>query len=259
MSAPVENLVTLENLESSSDIFAHLLKRHQDKFPDDGTENKWKCPQITIIFGSGDMNQAAEAIVKDLSHTMGSGLITSVLVEEYVRDDMIKKIRAKLIPMDERLKIHPNYLKSVNLIDRMNCSTIHIEEYEEADTKKQYGHRKKGSPIVVLDFPQYYFGESSAIITMSAFKNLDELIMLYRRERLSFDSISVWSSKLAQCFDLVTRIPQGVHWTFNYKSISTKSPLQFSLPNSEVSIMQNIHFETLSTAGNIKTIAFQIK
>lgn len=260
MAAPVENFSTLDNFETSSDIFSQLLKRHHYKYPDDGTHKKWKFPKIFIIFASGDINQAIEAIVKDLSHPIGSGVIASVLTEENIRDDVIKKIGTNLIPMDKRLQLHPNYLKSVKLIDRMNCSTIHIEEFEEADTKKQYGHRKQGSPIVVLDFPQYYFGQlPSAIITMSTFKNLDELITLYKRERLSFDSVSVWSSKLAQCFDVATRIPQGVNWTFNCKSISTKSPLQISLPNSEVSIMQYIHFETLSNPKNTKTIAFPIK
>ncbi|EDV34886.1 uncharacterized protein Dana_GF19861 [Drosophila ananassae] len=253
-------MAAMDNFETSSDIFSHLLKRHQYKYPDDGAHKKWKFPQLFIIFASGDINQATDAIVKDLSHPIGSGLIASVLIEEYIRDDMIKKIRTNLKPMDERLQLHPNYLKSVKLIDRMNCSTIHIEEFEEEDTKKQYGHRKKGSPIVVLDFPQYYFGKSpTAITTLSTFRNLDELFKLYKRERLSFESVSVWSSKLSQCFDVVTRIPQGVNWTFNCKNISTKSPLQVTLPNSEVSIMQNIHFETLSTPGNVKTIAFPIK
>lgn len=91
MAAPVENFSTLDNFETSSDIFSQLLKRHHYKYPDDGTHKKWKFPKIFIIFASGDINQAIEAIVKDLSHPIGSGVIASVLTEENIRDDVIKK------------------------------------------------------------------------------------------------------------------------------------------------------------------------
>ncbi|KAH8401862.1 hypothetical protein KR009_008270 [Drosophila setifemur] len=245
---------------ADADIYSHLLKRHVYNYPENGTHKKWVSPQLMVLFESGDVNQVTEAIVNDLVHPIGSEMIACVLVEESIRDEVIKKIRGSLKPMDERLQHHPNYLKSVRLIDRMNCQTIHLEEYDESDTKKCYGRRQSGSPIVVLDFPQYFFGDKpTSIITMSTFRSLNEVVKLYKREGVFFDSVSVWSSKLAQCFDLMTRIPQVSQWCFNIRPQSFKYPQLPPQPFSNVTIIQRHHHETHVIGGKVKTITFPIK
>lgn len=249
--------MSLDNEEESLDIYSHLLQRHQYHYPVDGTHKQWIKPQVMILFASGNVAKCIEIIVTDMMHPIGSGLVVTLLVEESIRDEVVKKIRASLRPMDVRIQRHPNYLKSVNLIDRLNCQTIHIEEFEEEDTKKRYGHRMKGSPIVVLDFPQYYFGDKpTAVMTMSTFRTLSEVVKLYKRERLVFETASVWSAKLAQCFDLVTRIPQASNWTFNCVSSSLWKPT--GTP-AVVSIERNFHFENHDINGKVRTIAFPIK
>ncbi|XP_017111558.1 uncharacterized protein LOC108135378 [Drosophila elegans] len=242
------------------DLFFSLLSRHVHRYPDDGTHITWVLPRLMILFASGNMDLVTDFITNDMVHPIGSGLVASVFVEESIRDEMIKKIRVNLKPMDVRIQRHPNYLQSVKLIDRMNCSTIHIEEFEESDTKKRYGHRMKGSPIIVLDFPQYYFGNKpSAVITLSTFRSLNEVVKLYTREGLNFDSVSVWTSKLAQCFDLVTRIPQAAQWTFNCTNESIKVPVLPVPPISGVSVTAHVHFEVHVIGDKVKTIAFPTK
>ncbi|XP_037715749.1 uncharacterized protein LOC119550852 [Drosophila subpulchrella] len=248
-----------ENEVRNSDVYLSLLSRHVHRYPEDGTHKSWVLPRIMILFASGDVDEVVEVIVSDMIHPIGSGLVASVLVEESIRDEVIKKIRANLRPMNERIQHHPNYLSSVKLIERMNCPTIHIEEFEETDTKKRYGRRMKGSPIIVLDFPQYYFGDKpTAIITLSTFRNLHEVVRLYKREGLNFDSVSVWSSKLAQCFDLVTRLSQALQWTFNCVNESIKFPKQPPVPTSGVTVVGDFHYEVHVIGDKIKTIAFPI-
>ncbi|XP_043644832.1 uncharacterized protein LOC122614336 [Drosophila teissieri] len=245
--------------EVVGDIYLSLLSRHALRYPEDGTHKSWVLPRMMVLFASGDMDQVIDAIVADMVHPIGSGLVASVLVEESIRDEMIRKVRANLKPMNERIQRHPNYLRTEKLIERMNCSTIHIEEFEESDTKRRYGRRMKGSPLIVLDFPQYYFGDKpTAVMTLSTFRNMSEVVKLHRREGLNFDCISVWSSKLAQCFDLLTRLPKVDHWTFNCTNESIKIPKLPAQPVTTVSIQKNLHFEVHVIGGKIKTIAFPI-
>lgn len=245
--------------EVIGDIYLSLLSRHAHRYPEDGSHKSWILPRMMVLFASGDMDQVIEAIVSDMIHPIGTGLVASVLVEESIRDEMIKRIRANLKPMSERIQHHPNYLKTVKLIDRMNCSTIHIEEFEESDTKKRYGRRMKGSPLIVLDFPQFYFGgKPTAIMTMSTFRNMNEVVKLHSREGLNFDCITVWSAKLAQCFDLLTRVPTVDQWTFNCTKESIKVPKLPAQPTTTVIIVKNIHYEVHVIGGKIKTIAFPI-
>ncbi|XP_022233784.1 uncharacterized protein LOC111081925 [Drosophila obscura] len=242
-----------------NDVYNFLLRRHIHRYPEDGSHKMWLLPQLIILFSTGDINQVTKAIVKDMMHPIGSGLVASVLVEESIREEVIQKISANLKPMDERLHQHPNYLKSLKLIDRMNVATIHIEEYEEEDTEKRYGHIKPGSPVVVLDFPQHYFGDKpTAVITMSTFRNFNEIVKLYNREGLSFDSVSVWSAKLAQCFELVTRLPLAPHWTFNSMNVPVDFLTQTPQSNATVSVTQNMHYELHAINGKYKTIAFPL-
>ncbi|BFF93977.1 uncharacterized protein DMAD_11716 [Drosophila madeirensis] len=241
------------------DIYKCLLKRHVHRYPDDGSHKMWMLPQLMILFSTGDIKQVANAIAKDMMHPIGSGLIASVLVEESIREEVIQRIKTLLKPMDERLHQHPNYLRSLKLIHRMNIETIHIEEYEEGDTEKRFDHMKPGSPVIVLDFPQRYIGDKpTAVITMSTFRNFKEIVRLYHREGLSFDSVSVWTAKLAQCFELVTRLPLPPHWTFN----CVKVPVDFLLRNPEsnatVTVTQNMHYELHAINGKYKTIAFPL-
>ncbi|KAH8273548.1 hypothetical protein KR018_000734 [Drosophila ironensis] len=250
----------MEKPENSPDIFAHLLKRHEYRYPEDGSHKKWIKPHIMVLYANGNINAVTQAIVNDLVHPIGTGLVATLLVEEPIREEVIKKLRASLKPMDERVQRHPNYLKTVKLIDRMNCSTIHLEDYDELDTAKSNGRRKEGSPIIVLDFPQYYFGaKPTAVITMSTFRNFIELIRLYKRERLDFHSVSVWSSKLAQCFDLVTRIPQTPHWMFNCRKLPLPEPVWTANFVPGVKLNGAFHYETHFVGGKIKSIGFPIE
>ncbi|KAH8249630.1 hypothetical protein KR032_010960, partial [Drosophila birchii] len=237
------------------DIYAHLLRRLQYNYPIDGSHKKWVKPQVMFLFASGDVSKALKIIVKDMRHPIGNGLVVSFLVEECIRDEVIKKLRESLEPMDERIQLHPQYLRSIKIIDRLKCQTVHLEEFDEEDTKKQCGRRVTGSPIVVLDFPQYYFGDTpTAVLTMSTFRSLSEAVALYRRERITFEAVSVWSGKLARCYDLVTRIPEATNWTFNCSSHSIKKPVK----TTAVFVEKNIHFEYHEINGQMHTIAFPI-
>ncbi|KAH8282427.1 hypothetical protein KR054_007717, partial [Drosophila jambulina] len=252
-------LISKFNMEEDfvrGDIYEHLLRRHQYNYPIDGSDKRWVKPQILILFASGDVSKALEIIVKDLRHPIGSGLVVTFLVEESIREEVIKKLRSSLQPMDERIQRHPSFLNSMKIIDRMKCQTVHMEEFDEQDTKKRRGRRINGSPIVVLDFPQYYFGDTpTAIVTMSTFRTLREAVGLYRRERIPFEAISVWSGKLAQCFDLVTRIPEATNWTFNSSSHNIRKPTK---TNMVVFVEKNIHYEFHDINGKTSTIAFPI-
>ncbi|XP_068140343.1 uncharacterized protein [Drosophila tropicalis] len=236
------------------------MKRHVFSYPKDGSHKQWIRPRLVILLSTGDLSQVAGSVAKDLYHPIGRDVIACVLVEEPKRDEFIKKLQHSLQLMDERLHTHPNYLRSVETIKRLNCSTIHIEDIAEAGTKKQCHNITPGSPIVVLDFPQYYFGDyPPGIITLNSFRNISDAVKLCKRESLKFDTASVWSSKLAECFELVSRLDMPSHFAFNCMNAPFVSLAQYTHTNGMVLIVQNIRYEILAVNGKIKIVAFLIK
>ncbi|EDV92193.1 uncharacterized protein LOC6565700 [Drosophila grimshawi] len=240
-------------VEGVNDIYAHLVQRHVQNYPPDGSFTKWVDPQIIILFETGNINQVIEAAVRDLKHPIGTGLVASILVQEPLSQTLIYKIRARMELMDERIAAHPNFLNTLKMIERMNCKTIKIEEYDPADKQKLYGRMKPRSPIVVLDFPQIYFGNKpSAVITINTFRNLKEAVKLCRREGLEFDTVSVWTSKLTEGYDLLYGLSRYPNFRFNCINVPFKA-------HAMVTIKNGYHYEVIAVDGELKTIVFPLQ
>ncbi|XP_030568771.1 uncharacterized protein LOC115768347 [Drosophila novamexicana] len=239
--------------EGVENIHTHLLKRHVYLYPEDGTHRRWVSPQIIVLFATGNVSQVVEAAVKDLKHPIGTGLVASILVQEPLRQTIIRKIRARMELMDERIPGHPNFLNSLKLIERMNCKTVYIEEFDPADKQKLYGRMKPRSPIIVLDFPQVYFGDKpTAIITLNTFRSLNEAVKLCNREGLAFETVSVWTNKLTEGYDMVSGLPRFSNFRFNCINVPFKA-------NAMVTVKDSYHYEVLAASGELTTIAFPIQ
>ncbi|KAH8387339.1 hypothetical protein KR093_006462, partial [Drosophila rubida] len=238
--------------EGVEDIHRHLLQRHIYLYPSDGSHTKWMAPQVIILFESGNINQVVDAVVNDLKHPIGNGLIASILVQEPLRQSLVRRLRARMELMDERIATHPNFLHTLKMIDRMNCKTVYIEEFDATDKQKLYGRMKPRSPIVVLDFPQIYFGDQpSAIITINTFRNLHEAVRLCLREGLNFDTVSVWTDKLTEGYDILSGLVMFPNFKFNCINVPFKT-------TALVMVSNNYHYEVLSVSGELITIVFPI-
>ncbi|KAM8719165.1 hypothetical protein ACLKA7_011814 [Drosophila subpalustris] len=239
--------------EGVEDIHAHLLKRHVFLYPEDGTHKKWVAPQIMILFESGNINQVIDAVVNDLKHPIGNGLIASILVQEPLRQTLIRRLRARMELMDERIPEHPNFLHTLKMIERMSCKTVYIEEFDVQDKQKLNGRMKPRSPIVVLDFPQIYFGDKpSAIITLNTFRNLNEAIRLCYREGLNFDTVSIWTNKLTEGYDMLSGLAKFPNFRFNCINVPFKA-------SAMVTVNNHFHYEVLAVSGELITIAFPMQ
>ncbi|XP_023176438.2 uncharacterized protein LOC111603187 [Drosophila hydei] len=238
--------------EGVEDIYAHLQQRHVYLYPENGTHNHWVQPQIIVLFATGNLNQVVEAVIKDLRHPIGTGLVASILVQEPLRKALIRKISGRMEVMDERIAKHPNFLNSLKIIDRLNCKTIYMEEFDPSDKLKLYGRKQANSPIVALDFPQVYFGDKpTAIITLNTFRSLNEAIKLCHREGLDFDTVSIWTNKLSEGYDMVSSLSKYPNFRFNCINI----PFEV---NTMVTVKKSFHYEVLSTGGDLTTIVFPI-
>ncbi|XP_060665785.1 uncharacterized protein LOC132798079 [Drosophila nasuta] len=239
--------------EGVENIHLHLMQRHLYLYPADGSHTKWMAPQVIILFESGHINQVVDAVVNDLKHPIGYGLIASILVQEPLRQPLVRRLKARMELMDERIANHPNFQHTLKMIERMNCKSVFIEEFDVTDKQKLYGRMKERSPLVILDFPQIYFGERpSAIITLNTFRNLNEAIQLCLREGLNFDTVSVWTAKLTEGYDLVSALAMFPNFKFNCINV----PFQTT---ALVVVNNNYHYEVLSVSGELITIVFPIQ
>ncbi|KAH8418925.1 hypothetical protein KR222_004855 [Zaprionus bogoriensis] len=239
--------------EGVEDIHAHLLQRHVYLYPEDGTHKRWVNPKALVLLATGNINQVADIAVKNLKHPIGTGLVASILVQEPILQTLISKIKAHMEPMDERVVQHPNFLHTCRIIERMRCKVVHMEEFDASDKQKRYGRMLPGSPIVVLDFPQIYFGSTpSAVITLNTFRNIGEVASLCYREGLPFDTISIWTRKLAEGYDLVSGLSKFLNFRFNCIDIPFRA-------NSMVAVRNRFHYEVLVVNGDMTTIAFPVR
>ncbi|KAH8274363.1 hypothetical protein KR044_010196, partial [Drosophila immigrans] len=239
--------------EGVEDIHLHLMQRHLYSYPPDGSHTRWMAPQVIILFESGNINQVIDAVVDDLKHPIGNGLIASILVQEPLRQTLIRRLRARMELMDERIVDHPNFKHTLKMLDRMSCKTVYIEEFDASDKQKLYGRMKPRSPLVVLDFPQIYFGEKpTAIVTFNTFRNLNEAIQLCLREGLNFDTVSVWTDKLTEGYDLLSGLAMFPNFKFNCINVPFT-------PSALVGVSNNYHYEVLSVRSELITIVFPIQ
>ncbi|ALC49061.1 CG13539 [Drosophila busckii] len=238
--------------EGVENIYDHLLQRHKYHYPEDGSHMAWIAPKIIVLFATGNVNKVVDAVVKDLKHPIGANLIASVLVQEPIRQKFIKKLRMRMETMDERIANHPNFLHTLKMIKRMKCQTVHMEEFDIADKQKKYGRMTPKSPIIVLGFPQIYLGDKpTGVITLSSFRTLNESVQLVERERLDFGTISIWSCKLAEGYDMISGVPRLNNFRFNCINVPFKDDFSAWIRNS-------VHYEELTVLGKMKTIAFPI-
>lgn len=240
-------------VEGVDDIFSHLQKRHIYLYPENGTHKKWVQPQIIVLFATGNVNQVIDTVIKDLKHPIGVGLVTSVLVQEPLRQTIVRRLRNRMELMDERIANHPNFLNTLKVIERLNCRTLFMEEYDPADKQRLSGVRQPNSPVIVLDFPQIYFGDKpTAIVTLNTFRTLNEAIKLCNREGLHFDTVSIWTNKLSEGYDMVSGLTKYSNFRFNCINVPFES-------KAMVSVQRNYHYEVLSNDGDLKTIVFPVR
>lgn len=236
--------------EGVEDIHAYLMKRHMFTYPEDGTHKKWVSPRIVILFATGPIREVVDIIVENLKHPIGAGLVASVLVQEPLRARLCKMIEERMELMDERIVNHPNFLHTCKIIDRMKCNTVHMQEFEPTDKQKLYGRMKPGSPIVVLDFPQIYLGSiPTAIITLNTFRTIGEAVKLCYREGLNFETISIWTRKLAEGYDMISPLSRFPNFRFNCIDVPYRM-------GSLVMVSNQIHYEAIHVNGDMRTIAF---
>ncbi|XP_017870813.1 PREDICTED: uncharacterized protein LOC108619037 [Drosophila arizonae] len=239
-------------VEGVDDIFSHLKKRHVHLYPENGTHKKWVQPQIIVLFATGNLSQVVDTVIRDLKHPFGVGLVTSVLVQEPLRQAIVRRLRNRMELMDERIETHPNFLNTLKVIERLNCRTLFMEEYDPVD-KRPNGVRQPHSPIVVLDFPQIYFGDKpTAIVTLNTFRTLSEAIKLCNREGLQFDTISIWTNKLSEGYDMVPALSKYPNFRFNCINVPFDSKVM-------VAVHRNYHYEVLANGGDLSTIVFPIR
>ncbi|XP_030372137.1 uncharacterized protein LOC115622362 [Scaptodrosophila lebanonensis] len=237
--------------EDVNDIYEYFKKSRIIMYPADGSHEVWMTPKLIVLFEDGSINNVADIVADNLVHPLGKGRVASIIVQESMLEPLIEQIKIRMRPMDKRVVAHPNFIKSLNLIERLRPKTICMEEFDESDVKKNDGHMIPGSPIIVCDFPQFYFGKKpTGIITLNSFRHFNELIKLANREDVPFTMVSVWTEKTAHVYELASRFRKATYFLLN----SIKAPLKPIMPfikrdENTVLTADNFHYETITTLG----------
>ncbi|XP_017050387.1 uncharacterized protein LOC108094357 [Drosophila ficusphila] len=208
-------------------------------------------PQLMIIFEEGDINSALHFLLESAHYPFSSNAVAMVLVEERIREDIVKRILPKLHPLSESVAEHPNFLQALEKLEDSSLEVIKADVTEVAPPL--------ASPIFVCECPLEELGEfPTGVITFHTFRNNQEAIDICQRETLSFSSVSIWNESLEGCYELVVALSSPSYF-FNCTNVDL-IPISKQLKGERncVIIENGFHFETLHIYEQFKSIVFPI-
>ncbi|KAI8038009.1 uncharacterized protein LOC128253416 [Drosophila gunungcola] len=208
-------------------------------------------PQLMIIFEEGDINSALHFLIESVHNPFAPNAVAMVLVEEKIREEIVKRIRPKLHPLCESVAEHPNFLAALETLETSNLDCIRADITEVAPPL--------ASPIFVCECTHDVLGDfPTGVITFHTFRNSQEAIDICQRETLPFASVSVWTESLDCCYELAVALSSPTYFlnctNVDLSPISRqhKAKLNYAL------IENGFHFETMHIYNQFKCIVFPI-
>ncbi|XP_017081387.2 uncharacterized protein LOC108114786 [Drosophila eugracilis] len=208
-------------------------------------------PQLMIIFGEGDINSALHFLLESVHNPFAPNAVAMVLVEERVREEVVKKILPQLHPLAEFVAEHPNFQAAMEKLESSNLEVIKAETSEVAPPL--------ASPIFVCECTHDELGRyPTGVVTFHTFRCNIEAIDICHRETLPFASVSIWNESLHGCYELAVAL-DSPHFFMNCTNIDL-TPIAKDLEgeNNTVVIEKGFHFETLRIYNKFKSIVFPL-
>ncbi|KAH8350779.1 hypothetical protein KR084_011695 [Drosophila pseudotakahashii] len=209
------------------------------------------APQLMIIFEEGDFNSALHFLLESVHNPFAPNAVAMVLVEEKIREEIVRRILPKLHPLSEFVAEHPNFLASLEKLESSNKEIIRADITEVAPPL--------ASPLFVCECTHDELGTyPTGIITFYTFRNNREAIDICQRETLPFASVSIWNETLGGCYDLVVAL-SSANYFLNCCNVDL-SPISKhrDAEKNHVVNANGFHFETLRIYDSWKAIVFPI-
>jgi len=251
--APLDNPVKYDmvhNLEENSP-YPNFLTEEASKDKGDTQDAPTSTPQLMIIFEDGDINSALHFLIESVHNPFAPNAVAMVLVEEKIREEIVRRILPKLHPLSEFVAEHPNYLAALEKCESSNLEIIRANNTEVAPPL--------ASPIFVCECNHNVLGNyPTGVITFYTFRNNREAIDICQRETLNFSSVSIWNETLEGSYDLVVALSSS-NFFLNCSNVNL-SPISqhFEADRNHVVIENAFHYETLCIYNKFKIIVFPV-
>ncbi|XP_020809431.1 uncharacterized protein LOC110185088 [Drosophila serrata] len=208
-------------------------------------------PQLIIIYEEGDINSALHFLIESAHNPFRPNAVAMVLVEEKIREEVVRRILTNLQPLSELVTEHPSFLESLRKAEALNLELIKAE-----DTEAKPFH---SYPVFVCECTHDVLGKyPTGVTTFYTFRNNQEAIDICHRQTLTFSAVSVWNESLDGCYEIAVALDCS-HFFMNCFNVPLL-PIskQLASPQNYVAIHNGYHFETLHIYNQFKSIVFPV-
>ncbi|KAH8292841.1 hypothetical protein KR054_012210 [Drosophila jambulina] len=217
----------------------------------DSQRHSSSAPQLMIIYEEGDINSALHFLIESAHNPFRPNTVAMVLVEEKIREEILRRILPKLQPLSELVTEHPNFLLSLENVEALHLELIKAEHNDLVPFQS--------SAIFVCECTHEELGKyPTGVTTFHTFRNNREAIDICHREALTFAGVSIWNESLDGCYEIVVAL-SCQHYFLNCINVPLL-PIskQLATQQNYVVIQNGYHFETLHIYNQFKSIVFPI-
>ncbi|KAH8251507.1 hypothetical protein KR038_009103 [Drosophila bunnanda] len=208
-------------------------------------------PQLMIIYEEGDIDSALHFLIESAHNPFRPSVVAMVLVEEKIREEVVRRILPNLQPLSELVTEHPSFRESLQVAEALNLELIKADDTEVPPPQC--------SPVFVCECSHDVLGKyPTGVTSFYTFRNNQEAIDICHREALVFSDVSVWNESLDGCYEIAVAL-NCPHFFLNCINVPLL-PIskQLAAPQNYVTIQNGYHFETLFIYNQFKSIIFPI-
>lgn len=209
-------------------------------------------PQLMIVYAGGDFNSALYFLLDSINDPFGPNAISTLLVEECIRDEFVERLQDKLYELDLETYTHPHYQSTLKMLDKLNVKII---------TKPQ-ANAPQGfiTPIIVCNLPQSELGPgTSGVLTLHTFTDNRQVVEIIKNEAQAFVSISMWNESVEKLYQVVLALKVCNTFFFNCTNICLGPVTRYVQKKQNAAIVEDgYHYETMLIGDDLKTIVFPV-
>lgn len=209
-------------------------------------------PQLMIIYAEGDLNCAMYYMMDSIYEPFGQHAISTVFVEECIRDEFVDRLVDKLHELDIATFTHPHYQSTLKMLDKLCVKII----------TKPWVNTPRGfiTPIIVCDFPQSELGPgTSGVVSLHTFQNNQQIIDMMLKDPQAYVSTSIWNELIEDLYQLVVGIKSCKVFNFNCNNVKMEHISHYLNLKENAAIVQNgYHYEIIQIDDVLKTVVFPV-
>lgn len=209
-------------------------------------------PQLMIVYAEGDLDCAMYYMMDSIYEPFGQHAISTVFVEECIRDEFVDRLVDKLHELDMETYSHPHYQSTLKMLDKLCVKII----------TKPWLNTPRGfiTPIIVCDVPQSELGAgTSGILSLHTFRNNQQIVDMMLKDPQPYVSTSIWNELVEDLYQLVIGIKSCKVFYFNCNNVNMEHISHFLNPKENAAIVQNgYHYEIIQIDDILKSVVFPV-